>query len=57
MSYQLTMLGVRHERRAASYGHGAPLRLRNEVQLGFKQVKWIASSWPTTPRSAAGTAA
>jgi methionine sulfoxide reductase catalytic subunit len=25
-----------------SYGHGAPLRLRNEVQLGFKQVKWIA---------------
>jgi sulfoxide reductase catalytic subunit YedY len=25
-----------------AYGHGAPLRLRNEVQLGFKQVKWIA---------------
>jgi DMSO/TMAO reductase YedYZ molybdopterin-dependent catalytic subunit len=24
-----------------SYGHGAPLRLRNEVQLGFKLVKWI----------------
>ena len=24
------------------YGHGAPLRLRNELQLGFKQVKWIA---------------
>ena len=24
-----------------SYGHGAPLRLRNEVQLGFKMVKWI----------------
>ena len=23
-------------------GHGAPLRLRNEVQLGFKQVKWVA---------------
>src|SRR4029079_797281 len=22
-------------------GHGAPLRLRNETQLGFKQVKWI----------------
>ena len=21
--------------------HGAPLRLRNETQLGFKQVKWI----------------
>ena len=28
--------------RRASYGHGAPLRLRNEVQLGFKQVKWIS---------------
>jgi DMSO/TMAO reductase YedYZ molybdopterin-dependent catalytic subunit len=24
------------------YGHGAPLRLRNEVQLGFKRVKWLA---------------
>jgi hypothetical protein len=21
--------------------HGAPLRLRNELELGFKQVKWI----------------
>jgi hypothetical protein len=27
--------------RSLPYGHGAPLRLRNEVQLGFKQVKWI----------------
>lgn len=24
------------------FGHGAPLRLCNAVQLGFKQVKWIA---------------
>lgn len=23
--------------------HGAPLRLRNELELGFKQVKWIAA--------------
>ena len=23
------------------YLHGAPLRLRNELELGFKQVKWI----------------
>ncbi len=23
------------------FGHGAPLRLRNEIELGFKQVKWI----------------
>ena len=22
--------------------HGAPLRLRNEIRLGFKQVKWLA---------------
>ena len=21
--------------------HGAPLRLRNEAQLGFKMVKWV----------------
>lgn len=27
--------------RPLPYGHGAPLRLRNEVQLGFKQVKWL----------------
>ena len=25
-----------------SYVQGAPLRLRNEIQHGFKQVKWIA---------------
>jgi quercetin dioxygenase-like cupin family protein len=24
-----------------SLGHGVPLRLRNEIELGFKQVKWI----------------
>jgi sulfoxide reductase catalytic subunit YedY len=24
-----------------TFGHGAPLRLRNEIELGFKQVKWI----------------
>jgi sulfoxide reductase catalytic subunit YedY len=26
---------------ALSFGYGAPLRLRNETQLGFKQVEWI----------------
>ncbi|MGH9094584.1 MAG: molybdopterin-dependent oxidoreductase, partial [Acidimicrobiales bacterium] len=25
-----------------TFGHGAPLRLRNEIELGFKQVKWLA---------------
>ena len=24
-----------------SFEHGAPLRLRNEMELGFKQVRWI----------------
>lgn len=42
MSYQLTMLAYDMNGAPLSYGHGAPLRLRNEVQLGFKQVKWIA---------------
>lgn len=42
MSSELTMLAYDMNGRPLSYGHGAPLRLRNEVQLGFKQVKWIA---------------
>ncbi|MGH3970589.1 MAG: molybdopterin-dependent oxidoreductase, partial [Mycobacterium sp.] len=41
MSYQLTMLAYDMNGEPLSYGHGAPLRLRNESQLGFKQVKWI----------------
>ena len=41
MSYHLTMLAYDMNGEALSYGHGAPLRLRNEVQLGFKQVKWL----------------
>jgi thiosulfate reductase cytochrome b subunit len=43
MRYELTMLAYDMNGKPLSYGHGAPLRLRNEVQLGFKQVKWIAS--------------
>jgi len=42
MSNQLTMLAYDMNGTPLTYGHGAPLRLRNEVQLGFKQVKWIA---------------
>jgi DMSO/TMAO reductase YedYZ molybdopterin-dependent catalytic subunit len=42
MGYELTMLAYEMNGEPLSYGHGAPLRLRNEVQLGFKQVKWIA---------------
>jgi len=41
MGYHLTMLAYDMNDEPLPYGHGAPLRLRNEVQLGFKQVKWI----------------
>jgi len=41
MSYHLTMLAYDMNDKPLSFGHGAPLRLRNETQLGFKQVKWI----------------
>jgi methionine sulfoxide reductase catalytic subunit len=42
MRHRLTMLAYDMNGAPLSYGHGAPLRLRNEAQLGFKQVKWIA---------------
>ena len=42
MRNPLTMLAYDMNGERLPYGHGAPLRLRNEVQLGFKQVKWIA---------------
>ncbi len=41
MSHHLTMLAYDMNGAPLPYGHGAPLRLRNENQLGFKQVKWI----------------
>jgi DMSO/TMAO reductase YedYZ molybdopterin-dependent catalytic subunit len=41
MSYKLTMLAYDMNGEALPFEHGAPLRLRNEIQLGFKQVKWI----------------
>jgi methionine sulfoxide reductase catalytic subunit len=41
MSYHLTMLAYDMNGESLSFGHGAPLRLRNETQLGFKQVKWV----------------
>lgn len=43
MSYHLTMLALDMNGELLDFGHGAPVRLRNEVQLGFKQVKWIRS--------------
>jgi methionine sulfoxide reductase catalytic subunit len=41
MGHHLTMLAYDMNGEPLSFGHGAPLRLRNESQLGFKQVKWI----------------
>ena len=41
MGYKLTMLAYDMNDETLSFGHGAPLRLRNETQLGFKHVKWI----------------
>jgi sulfoxide reductase catalytic subunit YedY len=41
MGFHLTMLAYDMNDEPLSFGHGAPLRLRNENQLGFKQVKWL----------------
>lgn len=41
MRYELTMLALDMNDEPLSFSHGAPVRLRNEVQLGFKMVKWI----------------
>jgi methionine sulfoxide reductase catalytic subunit len=41
MSFRLTMLAYDMNNKTLPPEHGAPLRLRNETQLGFKQVKWI----------------
>ena len=41
MSNHLTMLAYDMNDEPLSYGHGAPLRLRNELQHGFMHVKWL----------------
>ncbi len=41
MNYALTMLAYDMNGEPLPFGHGSPLRLRNETQLGFKMVKWI----------------
>jgi sulfoxide reductase catalytic subunit YedY len=42
MTHHLTMLAYDMNDQPLTFGHGAPLRLRNEIELGFKQVKWLA---------------
>lgn len=41
MSHHLTMLAYDMNGEPLTYGHGAPLRLRNELQHGFRHVKWL----------------
>jgi sulfoxide reductase catalytic subunit YedY len=43
MRHHLTILAYEMNGRPVSVLHGAPLRLRCENELGFKQVKWIAA--------------
>jgi DMSO/TMAO reductase YedYZ molybdopterin-dependent catalytic subunit len=37
----MALLAYEMNGEALNETHGAPVRLRNEVELGFKQVKWI----------------
>src|SRR5215831_4250212 len=41
MSHHLTILAYEMNGKPLNELHGAPLRLRNELELGFKMVKWI----------------
>jgi methionine sulfoxide reductase catalytic subunit len=43
MQHPLTLLAYEMNGEQLNELHGAPLRLRNERELGFKQVKWIES--------------
>ena len=41
MYHDLTILAYAMNGEPLNESHGAPLRLRDEIELGFKQVKWI----------------
>ncbi|MFI0432720.1 MAG: molybdopterin-dependent oxidoreductase [Candidatus Nanopelagicales bacterium] len=43
MDHPLTILAYQMNGEPLSETHGAPLRLRDEIELGFKQVKWVAA--------------
>lgn len=41
MFHRLTILAYELNGEPLGLVHGAPLRLRNEVELGYKLVKWV----------------
>jgi len=41
MRHESSLLAYEMNGQTLNELHGAPLRLRNELELGFKQVKWI----------------
>jgi len=41
MDHELTILAYEMNDEPLTETHGAPVRLRNEVELGFKMVKWV----------------
>jgi DMSO/TMAO reductase YedYZ molybdopterin-dependent catalytic subunit/thiosulfate reductase cytochrome b subunit len=43
MYHHQTILAYEMNGEPLNVSHGAPVRLRDEVELGFKQVKWIAA--------------
>ena len=43
MRHEQTILAYEMNGERLNESHGAPVRLRDEVELGFKQVKWIAA--------------
>ena len=41
MHSELAMVAYDMNDEPLPYGHGAPIRLRDEIELGFKHVKWV----------------
>jgi DMSO/TMAO reductase YedYZ molybdopterin-dependent catalytic subunit len=45
MYHSQTILAYEMNGKPLKEVHGAPLRLRDELELGFKQVKWVQAIW------------
>jgi DMSO/TMAO reductase YedYZ molybdopterin-dependent catalytic subunit len=45
MYHPQTILAYEMNDKPLPEAHGAPLRLRDELELGFKQVKWVQAIW------------